>query len=200
MFTVTSAMRNLITLFVLSVLGLMTAACSMSGAVAPPGDRLAGNEAVALEVYRLGVGDKVRMMVYNETALTGEFALSPNGTLSLPLIGEVPAAGKTVEEVAALVQARLADGYLRDPKVSMEVTAYRPFYILGEVKAPGTYPYVSGLTVLNAIATAQGFTPRANQRVIFIRRSGEDREVAYELRPDLRIFPGDTIRLGERYF
>lgn len=172
----------------------------MSGAVAPPGDRIGSAGAAPVEVYKLGVGDKVRMMVYNEPALTGEFALSPNGTLSLPLIGEISAAGQTVEDVRALVQSRLGDGYLRDPKVSMEVTAYRPFYILGEVKAPGTYPYVSGLTVLNAIATAQGFTPRANQRTIFIRRSGEDREVPYELRPDLRIFPGDTIRLGERYF
>lgn len=196
----TSRIRQFILLFFIGSLSLMTAACSMSGAVAPPGDRIGSAGAAPVEVYKLGVGDKVRMMVYNEPALTGEFALSPNGTLSLPLIGEISAAGQTVEDVRALVQSRLGDGYLRDPKVSMEVTAYRPFYILGEVKAPGTYPYVSGLTVLNAIATAQGFTPRANQRTIFIRRSGEDREVPYELRPDLRIFPGDTIRLGERYF
>lgn len=196
----TSKIRQFILLFFIGSLSLMAAACSMSGAVAPPGDRIGSASDAPVEVYKLGVGDKVRMLVYNEPALTGEFALSPNGTLSLPLIGEIPAAGQTVEEIRAIVQNRLGDGYLRDPKVSMEVTAYRPFYILGEVKAPGTYPYVSGLTVLNAIATAQGFTPRANQRTIFIRRSGEDREVPYELRPDLRIFPGDTIRLGERYF
>lgn len=196
----TSAIPRAFYLILLTMLGLMAAACSTSGAVSPPGDRVGSASTQAVEAYYLGVGDKVRMMVYNEAALTGEFSLSPNGTLSLPLIGEIRAAGKTIEQLTAEVQAKLADGYLREPKVSMEVTAFRPFYILGEVKSPGTYPYVSGLTVLNAIATAQGFTPRANQRVIFIRRSGEDREVAYELRPDLRIFPGDTIRLGERYF
>jgi polysaccharide export outer membrane protein len=182
-------------------LALLVAACAGSGAVSPPGDRIASASAGEIaEAYKLGVGDRVRMMVYNEPGVSGEFALSANGTLSLPLIGEVQGVGKTVEQVTSEVQAKLADGYLRDPKISMEVTSYRPFYILGEVKAPGTYPYVNSLTVLNAIATAQGFTPRANQKIIFIRRSGEEREVAYRMTPDLRVFPGDTIRLGERYF
>lgn len=181
------------------VLGLLVAACAGTGAVAPPGDRI-GAGANIEEVYRLGVGDKVRVLVFNEPSLSGEFAVGANGALSLPLIGDLVASGKTIDEVSGEVQAKLGDGYLRDPKISMEVVAYRPYYILGEVKAPGTYPYVNGLTVLNAVASAQGFTPRANQNMIFIRRRGEDREVAYKLTPDLRIFPGDTVRLGERYF
>ncbi|WP_375285495.1 polysaccharide biosynthesis/export family protein [Sphingomonas sp.] len=184
---------------VICALGLLAAACASDGAVSPPGDRV-GAAANIEEAYRLGVGDKVRVLVFNEPGLSGEFSVGANGALSLPLIGDLAATGKTVDQVSNEVQAKLGDGYLRDPKVSMEVTAYRPYYILGEVKAPGTYPYVNGLTVMNAVASAQGFTPRANQGRIFIRRRGEDQEVAYKLTPDLRVYPGDTIRLGERYF
>lgn len=184
---------------VICTLGLLAAACASDGAVSPPGDRV-GASANIEEAYRLGVGDKVRVLVFNEPGLSGEFAVGANGALSLPLIGDLAVTGKTVDQVSGEVQAKLGDGYLRDPKVSMEVTAYRPYYILGEVKAPGTYPYVNGLTVMNAVASAQGFTPRANQGRIFIRRRGEDQEVAYKLTPDLRVYPGDTIRLGERYF
>ena len=193
-----SMIRNALRMMVLG-LAVLVAACAGTGAVAPPGDRV-NPSADILEVYHLGVGDKVRLMVFDEPGLSGEFAVGPNGMLSLPLIGDVAVVGKTIEDVSETVQTRLANGYLRDPKITMEVTAYRPFYILGEVKSPGTYPYVSGLTVLNAIATAEGFTPRANQNIIFIRRMGEEKEVPYKLTPDLRIFPGDTIRLGERYF
>jgi polysaccharide biosynthesis/export protein len=178
---------------------LLAGACVGPAGAPPPADRLSTADS-NVEGYRLGVGDKLRVTVFNEAALSGEFAVSPGGTVSMPLIGEVPAAGKSPTEVAAAIQAALADGYLRDPKVAAEVTTYRPYYILGEVKSPGTYPYVSGLTVVNAIAIAEGYTPRANQRVVFIRRLGTDQEVAYQLTPDLKVFPGDTLRLGERYF
>lgn len=185
--------------FLVMFLALFATACAGPSATVSAGDRV-GTAAGFVEEYKLGVGDKVRVTVYDEAALSGEFTISPNGTLSLPLIGEVSASGKTPVAVASQVQAKLADGYLRDPKVNMEVTAYRPYYILGEVKEPGTYPYVSGLTALNAVAIAQGFTPRANKHVIFIRRLGTDQEAAYKLSADLRIYPGDTVRLGERYF
>ena len=153
-----------------------------------------------VEDYRLGVGDKLKMTTFNEPTLSGDFAVSAAGTISLPLIGAVPVLGKTPAEVAALVQTRLADGYLRDPKISVEVTTYRPFFILGEVKTPGQYPYASGLTVMNAIATAEGFTPRSNRKTVYIRRSGSTTEKAFPLAPELKVLPGDTIRLGERYF
>ncbi|WP_293884087.1 polysaccharide biosynthesis/export family protein [Sphingomonas sp.] len=153
-----------------------------------------------IEDYRLGVGDKVKLTVFNEPTLSGEFSVSASGLLSLPLVGDVEAVGKGPVEIAALVQARLSAGYLREPKVNLEVITYRPFFILGEVKSPGQYPYASGLTVLNAIATAQGFTPRSKRTRAFIRRSGSALEEEFALTPELRVFPGDTIRLGERYF
>ncbi|WP_233222275.1 polysaccharide biosynthesis/export family protein [Allosphingosinicella deserti] len=177
---------------------LALAGCSPS-AVVSPGERVAAATAIDAE-YRLGVGDRVKMNVFNEAALSGEFAVNDSGNISLPLIGDIPATGKTPAEVARVVETRLADGYLREPKVSMEVAAYRPFYILGEVKSPGQYPYASGLTVLNAIATAQGFTPRAEKKVVFIRKFGTDVEEPFKLTPDLKVYPGDTIRLGERFF
>ncbi|EIZ79030.1 polysaccharide biosynthesis/export family protein [Novosphingobium sp. Rr 2-17] len=152
------------------------------------------------ETYLLGSGDKVRVTVYGEPNLTGEFAVAADGTLSLPLVGDVPAAGKTTRLVADEFAKKLSDGFLANPNVAMEVSAYRPFFILGEVNTPGQYPYVNGMTAMNAIATAGGYTPRATRKVIFIRKFGEAAETEYDLKSTLRIMPGDTIRLGERYF
>ena len=98
------------------------------------------------------------------------------------------------------VTAALRDGYLHEPRVSAEVVNHRPFYILGEVNRPGEYPYLPDLTVLNAVATAQGFTYRANTRRVFVRRAGSHVEEAQPLTPDARVSPGDTLRIGERYF
>lgn len=163
------------------------------------GDRY-GPAAEGIEEYKLGSGDKVKLFVFKEPTLSGEFSVSALGTLSLPLIGEIPANGKTANEVATAVQNALSDGYLRDPKVSLEISSYRPFFILGEVKTPGQFPYATSMTALNAIALAQGFSPRAQKSVVYIRRAGSDQEQAYSLTPDLRVLPGDTIRIGERYF
>ena len=148
----------------------------------------------------VGPGDKIKVIVFNEETLSGEFSVGTDGSISLPLIGEVVAKGKAPRDLALEVQGRLADGYLREPKVSIEISTYRPFFILGEVKAPGQYPYASGLTVMNAIATAQGFTPRADKKNAYIRAAGANEEQGMKLTPDLRVRPGDTIRVGERYF
>jgi polysaccharide export outer membrane protein len=169
------------------------------GPVFSSGDRYAAPATQPVE-YRLDVGDKVKVSVYNEPTLTGEFWVNPDGTLSLPLIGTVPATGKSVGQIAADARTRFADGYLRDPKVSIEVIVFRPFYILGEVAAPGQYPYANGLTAMNAIATAKGFTPRADRDVVRIRKQGESVEANYRLTPELIVFPGDTILVGERFF
>lgn len=150
--------------------------------------------------YVLGVGDKVRVIVYNEEALSGEFQVSAAGSIALPLIGEVSTVNRTTQQLSAEMQRLYAEGYLRDPKVSVEVVTYRPYFILGEVKTPGQYPYSNGLTIMNAIAAATGFTPRADKKVVFVRRSGEAAERPYALTPDLRVYPGDTIRLAERFF
>jgi polysaccharide export outer membrane protein len=158
-----------------------------------PGDRI-------LEDYRLGSGDKVRVNVFGEQALTGEFQVSGGGMISLPLIGDMRAAGLTVAEFQRSVEEGLKQGYLLDPKVSAEVLTYRPFFVLGEVGSPGTYPYTNGLTVLNAVATAGGFTYRADTKRVYIRRAGGGDEEVYQLTTSTAVAPGDTIRIGERFF
>jgi len=176
------------------------AACSTTtGTVVSSGERYAVNDQLD-ETYPLGPGDQVRVTVFNEPTLSGDFFVAGDGELSLPLVGNVPAGSKTTKDVAADYARLLSDGYLRDPRVSMEVITYRPFFILGEVAKPGQYPYVTSMTVLSAVATANGFTPRAKKSKVYIRRRGEEGEVEYELTPNLRVLPGDTIRVGERYF
>jgi protein involved in polysaccharide export with SLBB domain len=151
--------------------------------------------------YKLGAGDKVRIIVFGESDLTGEFDVPGSvGTISFPLIGDVQAGGLTVGELQTEIEAKLRDGYLKDPRVSIEVLNYRPFYILGEVTKPGEYPYTNGLTVLNAVATANGFTYRADTRHVFIKRANEPMEHEYPLTSDTPVAPGDTIRIKERFF
>ncbi len=150
--------------------------------------------------YLLGPADKVRVTVYGEPSLSGEFFVSGTGVMSLPLIGEIKAGGMTLGQFQLAVQKSLSDGYLKEPRVSAEVLTFRPFYILGEVEKPGTYPYTAGLTVLNAVATAGGFTYRADKKNVYIKHNGETSEVKSELTPSVQVAPGDTIRLGERFF
>lgn len=150
--------------------------------------------------YHLGSGDKVRVTTYGEDSLSGEFLVAGDGKVSLPLVGGIKAAGLTVPQFQTVVETALKQGYLKDPHVSVEVLTYRPFYILGEVKSPGTYPYTSGLTVMNAVATAGGFTYRANTHKVFIKRQNSDDEEAFRLDPMTPVAPGDTIRIPERYF
>lgn len=151
--------------------------------------------------YHLGANDKVRVITYGEESLTGEFFIGGAGKVSLPLIGEVQAAGLTIPQFQKEVEKALKDGdFLRDPHVSVEVLTYRPFYILGEVTKPGEYPFTNGLTVLNAVATANGFTYRANQKRVFIKRADSNVEQEFPLTSTLPVAPGDTIRITERYF
>lgn len=152
------------------------------------------------DAYRLGTGDQVRVTVFGEPDLSGTFSVDGSGEMALPLIGEMTVASLTLREFEGLVDERLRAGYLKEPKVSAEVVSFRPFYILGEVEKPGTYPFQSGLTVLNAVATAEGFTYRANQRHVFIRRAGDENEAKVPLTSTTQVQPGDTIRIGERFF
>ena len=150
--------------------------------------------------YRMGSGDKIRVITFGEEALTGEFFVGGSGNVSLPLIGEVKAAGLSISEFQGQVESKLKEGYLKEPRVSVEVLNYRPFYILGEVEKPGTYPYTNGLTVLNAVATAEGFTYRANTKRVFIKRGDGNSEQEFPLTSQTLVAPGDTIRIGERFF
>ena len=150
--------------------------------------------------YRLGAADKIRVNVFGEEALTGEFLVGGSGKVSLPLIGEVQAAGLTIAELQEEIANALRQGYINEPRVSAEVLNYRPFYILGEVNKPGEYPYTNNLTVLNAVATAEGFTYRADTRRVYIKRADGVGEQAFPLTTATQVAPGDTIRIGERFF
>ncbi|WP_431307705.1 polysaccharide biosynthesis/export family protein [Caulobacter endophyticus] len=183
---------------VLVVAGLWITACATAPAATPgPAGPV---QADLPQDYRLGAGDKVRVITYNEPTLTGEFDVSSAGYVSLPLIGEVRAKGLTTTEFQNAVAAALKAGYLKDPRVSAEVLTYRPFYIMGEVNKPGEYPYAHGMTVLKAVATANGFTYRADTRRVFIKRSDQSAESEQVLGPNTLVNPGDTIRIGERFF
>ncbi|WP_205042092.1 polysaccharide biosynthesis/export family protein [Rhodoligotrophos defluvii] len=150
--------------------------------------------------YRLGSGDKLRVIVFGENDLSGEFELDASGSFSLPLVGQINANGLTAREVEERIAAKLRDGYLRNPSVSVEVLNYRPFYIHGEVKSAGEYPYTNGLTLQAAVAKAGGYTYRANTTVAYIRRANATTEQSYNLDRPIEILPGDTIRIAERFF
>ncbi len=151
--------------------------------------------------YKLGPGDKIRITVFGEDSLSGEFMVANNGGIAMPLIGEVPAGGLTPSAFQTAVQQRLeASGMVRSPRVSADVIAYRPFYILGEIAKPGQYPYAIGMTVTKAVATAGGFTYRANNRTVYVTREGSGREVPVSVTAATWIGPGDTIRVSERSF
>jgi len=183
---------------------LLLAGCATSSGPAAPvaADPAlsAGTEPSLAPAYTLGSGDQLRIIVFGEENLSGEFFIDGAGMVSLPLVGEVPAAGRTLADFRAELESRLADGYLNDPRVSAEVLNYRPFYILGEVEESGEYPYTDGLTVMNAVARAGGFTYRANTRVVFIKRADTNAEVEVPLNATVRVMPGDTIRIAERFF
>ena len=143
-------------------------------------------------------GDKLKLIVFGEENLSGEFTVDSSGNVALPLIGSVQAAGKSLTEFEALVTSSLKNGYLKDPHVSVEVENYRPFYIIGEVNKGGQYPYQAGLTVLNAVAIAGGYTFRADTSEAFITRGGK--EIEFDLKGPIIVYPGDVVRIPERFF
>jgi protein involved in polysaccharide export with SLBB domain len=176
-------------------------AAGASASVATAQQAPAQHVSSQIENYKLGADDKVRIIVYNEPNLTGEYLVNSAGMISFPLIGDVQALDRSTEEVRKEIEDKLANGYLRAPQVSIDVLTYRPFFILGEVNKPGDYPYSNGLTVLRAVATANGFTYRADKNHVYIKHPGEVKEVRFDIRrDDIPVKPGDTLRIGERYF
>ena len=149
--------------------------------------------------YRLGTGDKVKVTVLGEEELSGEFEVDGGGTLSLKAIGRIPVAGRTAAEIEQTIAGMYrSSGFLRNPRVSIEVTNTRPFFILGEVQKPGSYPFVNGLTVAQAVAIANGYTYRASTSRIRVKRQGTTEEVAAT--EDTPVMPGDIVRVPERFF
>ena len=150
--------------------------------------------------YRLGAGDKMKITVYGEQDLSGEFLVTANGHVQFPLLGEIQAADLTAQELAKSLTAALGAKYLRDPRVSIEIQNYRPFYIIGEVNKPGEYPYESGLSLHGAVALAGGYTYRAKESAVYIRRMGSEAETSVPVTGQLKIYPGDVVRIPERFF
>ncbi|GGD86099.1 sugar ABC transporter substrate-binding protein [Aureimonas endophytica] len=152
------------------------------------------------EPYRLDSGDRVRVTVFEQDALTNSYAVDKGGFIAMPLIGSVPARGHTTEELEKAVADRLRNGFLRDPSIAAEVETYRPFFIMGEVTQGGQYSYVPGLTVQKAIAIAGGFTARAEQRNADLTRQVNGKIETGRVLVSDPIQPGDTIFVRERWF
>jgi len=150
--------------------------------------------------YTLGAGDEIKVTVFDEPDLSGTFVVDGQGTIMLPLIGQTEVVNLSFSQTSRLLESRLRDGWLRDPKVTIELVQGRPYYILGEVNKPGEYPYVSGLTVMNAVASAGDFAYRADKRRIIIKSADSPDEQEVELTPTTIVRPGDTIRIRERFF
>ena len=150
--------------------------------------------------YVLGIGDKIKLTVYGETDLSGEYEVSSTGVISLPLIGTIQAASTTIHSFEQAVTRKLSEGYLRDPRVSAQVVNYRPFFILGEVSKPGSYPYVNGMTIINAVAMAGGYTYRADKADVTITRANDPQKQDSRVSEDAVVMPGDVVRVPERFF
>ncbi len=174
-------------------------ALAVSGCVShPPVD--ARFDAALSAPYRLDSGDQLRVVVFGQTDLTNSYTVDAAGNVSMPLIGSLRARGRTPDELESAIAASLSQGYLRNPSVAVEVAAYRPFFVLGEVKAPGKFAYVNDLTGRRAIAMAGGFTPRAVKREIEISRLVDGQVIEATVPLDYPILPGDTVRVIERWF
>lgn len=150
--------------------------------------------------YTLASGDRIRVIVFGQDAISNSYAVSGSGHVSLPLTGEIAVGGMTTAETERTIESRLRAGYLRDPHVSVEVEAFRPFFVLGEVTAAGQYPYINGMTAQKAVAIAGGFTPRGNQRAVDITRIVNGVPVTGTVPLTYPIRPGDTVTVEERFF
>lgn len=150
--------------------------------------------------YRLASGDRLRIIVFGQDNLSNIYAVDGSGRISMPLIGIVEAQGRTTQQLQAAIEAKLRAGYLREPRVSVEVDSYRPFFILGEVTNSGQFPFVSGMTVQTAVAIAGGFTPRGDRSTAEITRAFEGRLITAVVPITYPLQPGDTVVIKERWF
>ena len=190
------------------VLGIgLASGCSSSPPASLPVQQPAAGTGAAGEAlegdissYRLGPGDALRVTVFRHEDLSGEFRMDGEGYFAMPLVGEILGGGRTARQLESEIEVALkSGGYLVDPQVGVEVLNYRPFYIIGEINNPGSFEYVSGMTVINAVALAGGFTYRADQDDIIISRGGSNGpKVAAQF--DSEVLPGDIIEVTERFF
>lgn len=168
--------------------------------LAPEGIGLQTANATSTSFYRLGSGDRLAISVFGHPDLSGEFEIDGTGEIAYPLLGQVTAAGHTLEEIRAIVTDDLNRDFVVDPRVSVEVLNFRPFFILGQVNAPGSYPFVAGLNVRQAVSIAGGFTRRADQAEVVIVRDSREGRIKYRATPNAPVLPGDTIEVRRRLF
>jgi polysaccharide export outer membrane protein len=150
--------------------------------------------------YRLDAGDRLRVVVYGQEGLTNSYAIDAGGAITMPLIGSVPARGMTPAGLAASITGRLRNGFIREPSVAVEIEAYRPFFILGEVLAPGQYPYVPNMSVESAVAIAGGFSPRAKRDAVTLTHTTREGAFRAVVPLGTPMNPGDTVLISERWF
>lgn len=183
----------------IAMMGLVAGGCDGPRGVISGADAMAS--AQQAPIYRIAPGDKVKITVFNEPDLTGEFQVNDSGNVALPLAGEVNAVGQTIEEFKTGVVRALRGRYVKNPRVAVEMVNYRPFNVIGEVRNAGQYPYRPGLTVQDAVAMAGGYTYRANTRVLYVRRADSRGENTVQMDGgSATVSPGDNIRVPERYF
>jgi polysaccharide export outer membrane protein len=174
------------------------AALSLLTACAPK--ELVDRAVVGSFEYHLGPGDKLHVATYGEDRLTGDFTVNPAGVIAFPLLGTVPATGRTVAQFTADLQGRLASQFMRNPQITVEMVNFRPVYILGEVQRPGEFPFAERLSIYALVAKAGGFTYRASQGYVYVRGESEQTEHAVRLSSATAVQPGDTVRIPERTF
>ena len=181
------------TITILLALGMMC------GCTSGNGERQADGSAPGGADYTLAAGDKIKIVVEGEKDFSGEFVVDSSGAIAAPIVGSIPANGLTLREVASAYAAKLREGQiLRDPKVSAEPLGLRPILVLGEVKRPGQYAYVSGMTIQSAVDLAEGYAYYAKEGAAEITRGG--RTVAVDVAAQMKILPGDTVRIPKRFF
>ena len=166
----------------------------------PASSGIPGAPAVPYPTYRLDSGDQLRVIVFGQDNLSRLYNVDSGGSVALPLIGPIRARGLTTAQLANDIANELKQKYVKDPKVSVEVATYRPFFILGEVNKPGQYPYVNAMTVEAAVAIAEGYTERAKQRMVRLTRKFGGVMSTVMVPPDYPVQPGDTIYVMERFF
>lgn len=191
----------------LAALTLLLAACSATPIPGLGGAKSIGEQGFAgatdapkTAEIKLEAGDKIHITVFGEDKLTGDYQVDTSGYVALPLAGTVVAAGLTAPQLEKALEAKFRGSYLRDPKVTVEVMTFRPFYVLGEVQKPGEYPYRAGLNVLSAIAVAGGATYRASTSDVLIQRAGTTTLEKFPQSPTVTVMPGDLVRVPERFF
>ncbi|KRE07504.1 sugar transporter [Bosea sp. Root381] len=184
----------------LRLVSLALAAAMAAGACAPRYEAADYALAQASGPYRLASGDRLRIIVFGQDNLSNIYAVDASGRISMPLIDTVEAQGRTTQQLEKAIEARLRAGFIREPKVSVEVDTYRPFFVLGEVTNSGQFPFVPGMTVQTAVAIAGGFTPRGQRASAEVTRQIDGQLVTASVPITYPVQPGDTIVIKERWF